>query len=75
MTKEKCWVWFKEDEENKGCWKSGFLCTQINNRETLIESVNYTTCKIENWRISHEEPEDFSIPPEKPIEGKWFIKK
>ena len=73
MKTSKCWVWFKGSLNKAGYWKEGFTCTIDEKPGVLIESPAYVTCRVPNWRILIQEPENLTKSPLIPEKAIWKI--
>ena len=72
MEKQKAWVWFKGGLE-KGEWISGFIATSDDNEGLLIERSDYVRCRVPEWRVRFQEPEDKKEGPQIPDNPTWKI--
>ena len=70
MKKQKVWVWFKGGLQG-GKWVSGFLATKNDDQGYFIERSDFISCRLPDWRISFEEPEDEKTPPYIPEDATW----
>ncbi len=73
MEKENCWVWFKGSLKEGGSWKGGFTYKKDENPGFLIQSPAYIQCRVPEWRISKQEPEDKFKEPDIPSNPTWKI--
>ena len=73
MIHENCWVWFKGELRERGCWKSGFTCSRDEKPGVLIQSPSYVSCRVPEWRILTEEPKDPYESPEIPEGSPWKL--
>tara|TARA_Y100001968_G_C19253853_1_gene665769 strand:+ start:574 stop:798 length:225 start_codon:yes stop_codon:yes gene_type:complete len=73
MPKENCWVWFKGSIKEGGQWKGGFTCTKDEKSGILIESPNYVSCRVPEWRVRTSEPTDINEAPNIPKDTDWKI--
>ncbi|WP_320674322.1 hypothetical protein [Prochlorococcus sp. MIT 1341] len=70
MNNETVWVWFKGGEKG-GFWMGGFKASKSPEGGLLIERTDFITCRVPEWRISFEEPQDKNIGPSFPDGAVW----
>ena len=73
MEQENCWVWFKGSLKEGGIWKGGFTYIKDESPGILIKSPSYVQCRVPEWRIRKNEPEDKYQEPEIPKNSVWKI--
>ena len=73
MIYENCWVWFKGDLKEKGCWRTGFKCSRDEKPGVLIQNPSFVSCRVPEWRIATVEPQDRYNPPEIPKDASWKL--
>ncbi len=72
MRKESVWVWFKGNEKG-GYWLGGFLGTTSTEGGILIERPDFVSCRVPEWRISIDEPDDKKVGPKIPEDTLWKL--
>ncbi len=70
MEKKKVWVWFKGGQTG-GVWVSGFIATNDEKEGLLIERTDFVSCRVPEWRVRFEEPEDEKVAPQIPKNPTW----
>ena len=70
MIKEKAWVWFKGGLKG-GSWVAGFIATKSDKEGLLIEKSDFVRCRVPEWRVRFEEPEDLYKEPKIPQKALW----
>ena len=72
MKKEKVWVWFKGGLKG-GEWKAGFLATTCEEGGLLIENSDYISCRVPEWRVRVNQPENINEGPKIPEGEDWKL--
>ena len=72
MERQKAWVWFKGGL-NGGSWVSGFIATSDEKEGLLIERSDYVPCRVPEWRVIFQEPENEKEGPQIPEDPTWKI--
>ena len=70
---EKCWVWFRGGLNETGSWKGGWRGGASPLGVIRIEHFNFVACRVPEWRLAWEEPEDLNAPPEIPEGAAWKL--
>ena len=70
MERQKAWVWFKGGL-NGGVWIPGFIASTDKKGGVFIEKVDFISCRVPEWRVRFEKPEDEKEGPEIPINPTW----
>ena len=70
MEKLKVWVWFKGTIEG-GSWVPGFTAQKSEKEGYIIEKSDFITCRVPEWRLKFEEPDDKSKQPNIPEKAIW----
>ena len=73
MRKERCWVWFKGGLNDHGHWVGGFVATSSEAGGVLIQHGDYKDCRVPEWRISTDEPDDLAVAPLIPADAVWKL--
>ena len=70
----RCWVWFKGDPlKYEGCWKPGWYGAPSVLGGIRIEHFDYVPCRVPQWRVTFNEPDDMDKPPEIPKGELWKL--
>ncbi len=76
MKRQKAWVWFKGGVNESGSWVGGFLATNNQEEGILIERTDFVSCRVPEWRVRLEEPENETKKPTIPEKAIWkYIQK
>ncbi len=70
MEQKKAWVWFKGGL-NGGSWVSGFMASSDKEMGILIERTDFIKCRVPEWRVRFDEPEQESKGPKIPKNPIW----
>ena len=70
MEKKKAWVWFKGGLTG-GEWVAGFIASSDKEEGVLIERADFVSCRVPEWRIRLEEPENEKEGPHIPKDPTW----
>ncbi len=70
MKREKAWVWFKGGL-NGGSWVSGFLASSTEEEGILIEKPDFISCRVPEWRVRFDLPENHLDGPSVPKNATW----
>ena len=54
-----------------GTWVGGFKASESPEGGLLIERPDFINCRVPEWRVSREEPQDKSKGPIIPEGSKW----
>lgn len=72
-TKTKCWIWFRNSLNQSGSWAAGWMGTPSALGGVRIEHFEYVACRVPEWRVRWEEPQDLAAPPEIPDNTQWKL--
>ena len=72
-TKTKCWIWFRNGLNQSGYWAAGWMGTPSALGGVRIEHFEYVACRVPEWRVRWEEPQDLAAPPEIPDNTQWKL--
>ena len=70
MERQKAWVWFKGGITG-GAWVPGFTASSCEEEGLLIEKSDFVSCRVPDWRVRFEEPENEKEGPEIPANPTW----
>ncbi len=70
MERKKAWIWFKGGLDG-GSWVSGFMASNDGKEGFLIERSDFVTCRVPEWRVKFEEPENLKEEPTIPKDPTW----
>ena len=70
MERQKAWVWFKGGLKG-GEWISGFIASTDKKEGILIEKVDFVSCRVPEWRVRFDKPEDEKKGPKIPVDPIW----
>ena len=69
----RCWVWFRGGLGVESEWISGFYGAPSTLGGIRIERGDYVACRVADWRVVFEEPEDINVGPVIPEGAEWKL--
>ncbi len=70
MERKKAWIWFKGGLTG-GSWVPGFLASNCKEEGLLIEKPDFVSCRVPEWRVRFDEPENAKEGPDIPANPIW----
>jgi len=70
MERQKAWVWFKGGITG-GSWVPGFIASSGKEEGLLIEKTDFVSCRVPEWRVRFDEPENDKKGPDIPANPIW----